>query len=301
MATSDILKDVIMSGITGAADSYLDSTVNWAFGTLYGGFNSFLNSFNQDVITLFSLNWVQAIVLFIQYFGIALFAIGFFVAIADCAIEYQNERGGSIQNTALNIFKGFFAASLFTTLPIELYKFCVYSQETLGNGIGQVFAQSMGYGASDLAGMIAFSFETISKGTSSANVVIVLEMIAFVFCVVKIFFASIKRGGILLTQIAIGSLYMFSIPRGYQDAFWNWCKQVIGTCFTAFMQTTLLYLGCLTVGVNIIVGLGVILAAAEIPRIAQQFGMDTSIKGNMTSAVFAANSAVNLVRTIKTM
>ena len=35
-------------------------------------------------------------------------------------------------------------------------------------------------------------------------------MIAFAYCVVKIFFANIKRGGILLIQIAVGArLYAF--------------------------------------------------------------------------------------------
>ena len=46
-------------------------------------------------------------------------------------------------------------------------------------------------------------------------------MIMIGFCVIKIVFANIKRGGILLCQIAVGSLYMFSIPRGYTDGFAN--------------------------------------------------------------------------------
>ena len=41
----------------------------------------------------------------------------------------------------------------------------------------------------------------------------------------KSFFANIKRGGILLIQIAVGSLYMFSIPRGYTDGFNQWCNR----------------------------------------------------------------------------
>lgn len=45
---------------------------------------------------------------------------------------------------------------------------------------------------------------------------------------IKVFFANLKRGGILLIQIAVGSLYMFSIPRGYTDGFTQWMKQVIG-------------------------------------------------------------------------
>ena len=37
------------------------------------------------------------------------------------------------------------------------------------------------------------------------------------YAVIKCFFANLKRGGILLIQIAVGSLYMFSVPRGYMD------------------------------------------------------------------------------------
>lgn len=40
-------------------------------------------------------------------------------------------------------------------------------------------------------------------------------LLSFSYCAIKVFFANIKRGGILLIQIAVGSLYMFSVPRGY--------------------------------------------------------------------------------------
>ena len=83
-------------------------------------------------------------------------------------------------------------------------------------------------------------------------------MIAFAYCVIKMFFANIKRGGILLIQIAVSSLYMFSVPRGYTDGFNQWCKQVIAICLTAFMQTTLLFLGLMTFPNNMLLGLGII-------------------------------------------
>ena len=122
-------------------------------------------------------------------------------------------------------------------------------------------------------------------------------MVAFTYCVVKLFFANIKRGGILLTQIAVGSLYMFSVPRGYSDGFTQWCKQIIALCLTAFLQTTLLYLGLLTFSTNMILGLGIMLAASEVPRIAQQFGLDTSINVNMMSVVqTTAMTAANFSR-----
>lgn len=61
------------------------------------------------------------------------------------------------------------------------------------------------------------------------------------YATVKVFFANVKRGGILLTLIGVGSLYMLNLPRGYSDGFNGWIKQVIALCFTSFMQTTLFF------------------------------------------------------------
>ena len=57
------------------------------------------------------------------------------------------------------------------------------------------------------------------------------------YAVIKVFFANLKRGGILLVMMATGSLYLFSVPRGYSDGFVSWCKQVAALCLTAFLQT----------------------------------------------------------------
>ena len=45
-------------------------------------------------------------------------------------------------------------------------------------------------------------------------------------------------------------------------------------------------------------GLGLMLSAGEIPRIAGAFGLDTTTKANLTSAVYTAQSAVNIARTV---
>ena len=118
------------------------------------------------------------------------------------------------------------------------------------------------------------------------------------YSTIKVFFANLKRGGILLIQIAVGSLYLFSVPRGYIDGFTNWCKQVIGICLTAFLQATMLITGLMVLSKNALLGLGIMLAAGEVPRIAGQFGLDTSTRANLMSSVYAAQSAVNLTRTI---
>ena len=75
-------------------------------------------------------------------------------------------------------------------------------------------------------------------------------------------------------------------------------KQVIAICLTAFMQTTLLYLGLMIFPDNMLLGLGVMLSANEVPRIAEQFGLDSSVKVNMMSVVHATTTAVNLTRSV---
>ena len=125
-----------------------------------------------------------------------------------------------------------------------------------------------------------------------------LIIICIGYCVVKCFFSNIKRGGILLTQIAVGSLYLFSLPRGFTEGFTAWCKQIVALCFTTFMQTTLLMMGLVTMQSHPLLGLGVMLAANEVPRIAQHFGLDTSTRVNMMSAVHTTTTAINLTRAI---
>ena len=40
------------------------------------------------------------------------------------------------------------------------------------------------------------------------------------------------------------------------------------------------------------------LSATEIPRIAQQFGLDTTTRANVMSAVYATQTVVNLTRNL---
>ena len=91
---------------------------------------------------------------------------------------------------------------------------------------------------------------------------------------------------------------MFSIPRGYGDGFTQWTKQVIALCLTTFMQTTLLFLGLITWKSDFLIGLGIMLAANEVPRIAQSFGLDTSVKMNMMSVVHTTSTAVNMAKAV---
>ena len=138
----------------------------------------------------------------------------------------------------------------------------------------------------------------INKMLRKIDHMMIFILILMGYSVIKIFFANLKRGGILLIQIAVGSLYMFSVPRGYIDGFVSWSKQVIGLCLTAFLQATVLIAGLMVVKDHALLGLGLMLAAGEIPRIAGQFGLDTSTKANLMSTVYAAQTAVNMTKTV---
>ena len=125
-------------------------------------------------------------------------------------------------------------------------------------------------------------------------------IILFGYCTVKVVFSNIKRGGIMLCQIAVGSLYLFGVPRGYTDGFYSWCKQVIATCLTAFLQTTILYLGLLTYTQHALLAVGICLSATEVPRIAQMYGLDTSVRVNMMSVSHTVSMGAKAVNMIKT-
>lgn len=269
-----------------------NTMLQWFYETIYGAIADFFTMIGNMGADIFDLDWVKATIKLFTLFGWALFVAGVVVAVFDVAIEYQSGRA-NIKTTAINILKGFFACSLIGIVPVELYKFCISLQNTFSQDLSRLFAgtQSLDL-ASQSMSVLQGSFEVSTQ--VSFNLFNLLALIAFAYCVIKIFFANIKRGGILLIQMAVGSLYMFSVPRGYTDGFNQWMKQVAAICLTAFMQTTLLFLGLLTFPNNMLLGLGIMLAANEVPRIAQQFGLDSSVKVNMMSVVHATTTAVNL-------
>lgn len=274
-----------------------NTMIQWFYETIYGAVADFFSMMGSMGADIFNLDWVNATIKLFTLFGWTLYIAGLVVAVFDVAIEYQSGRA-NIKTTSINILKGFFACSLVGVLPVELYKFCISLQNTFSHDLAALFGAGQGVdlSAASLAALTA-NFVT-GAGAVQATLLTLLCLIAFAYCVIMIFFQNIKRGGILLVQISVGSLYMFSVPRGYTDGFNQWMKQVAALCLTAFMQTTLLYLGLLTFQTDLLMGLGIMLAANEVPRIAQQFGLDSSVKINMMSVVHASTTAVNLSRVL---
>ncbi len=217
--------------------------LEWLFKTIYGAVADFFGMINSMAAEIFELNWVNAFLSLFSSFGWALFAAGLAVAVFDTAIEYQSGRV-NIQSTCLNILKGFMAVSLFTRLPVALYKFCITLQTTFSDDLMSSFTGSVRGNLGDTASVVLKSMAGYS------GLIGILTVIALAYCVIKLFFANIKRGGILL------------------------------------------FLGLLTWQTNMLLGLGIMLSASEVPRIAQQFGLDTSVRFNMVSVSSTVNTAM---------
>lgn len=283
----------------------MDQIIDWLYGQVVGFLGNFFSQMGNMGVELFQMTWVQSIELFFSYLAWALYVVGLVVSCFETGIEYQNGKG-NIKDSMLNAMKGFMAVSLFSVIPIRLFELSVNLQSSLTAGItgyGQSFgevANEIVSGLSTTGGIESAMGTGIFGGLSAITspIMLLFMIIMMGYAVIKVFFANLKRGGILLIQIAVGSLYMFSVPRGYYDGFIQWCKQIVGLCLTTFLQATILTAGLMVLKEHALLGLGLMLAAGEVPRIAGAFGLDTSTRANVMSAVYTAQAAVNTTRTV---
>ena len=276
-------------------DVVLNKIFDWIFVQMVGFLGDFFAQMGNLGVELFDLSWVRSLVEFFSRLAWALFGTSVVVSGFEFGVEYMSGRG-NIRQTALSILKGFLAVSLFSVAPLRLYSLSVTLQGTFARGLTGS-GGSIGSVGSEIMGQFS-SFESMEDLLKSEFLDFGIVNSRFMIAVVKVFFANLKRGGILLIQIAVGSLYMFSVPRGYTDGFIQWMKQVIGLCLTAFLQATILVAGLLAFKDHALLGLGLMLSAGEVPRIAGAFGLDTSTRANIQSVVYTAQSVVNTTRTI---
>lgn len=292
----DAISSALSSVWTSVSDSIWDKFMSFIYSMVYQALADFFTLMTEIGANLFDLGWVQAALRFFNLFGWGLFIAGLVVAVFDAAIEYQTMGRMNIKRQVLPFLYGLLAVNLFTVVPVELFRFSVNLQNTFAKDLASE-AIGMNLDIQELSLGVLSLYETPLVGQH--NILLnLLIIICLGYCVVKCFFSNIKRGGILLTQIAVGSLYLFSLPRGFTEGFTAWCKQIVALCFTTFMQTTLLMMGLVTMQSHPLLGLGVMLAANEVPRIAQHFGLDTSTRVNMMSAVHTTTTAINLTRAI---
>ena len=281
----------------------MDELLDWAYSQTVGFLGAFFALMGNMGVELFDLPWVQAVVHFFSQLGWALFGVSLVVSCFEFGIEYSSGRG-NIRQTAINCIKGFMAVSLFSAVPVRLYALSVSLQADLTAGITGFGASIGDVGQAIIEklttpdGLIEAGVDFIFGGPTFNPIMMLFCVILMAYAVIKVFFANLKRGGILLIQISVGSLYMFSVPRGYTDGFVQWCKQIIGLCLTAFLQATILAAGLMVFSDHALLGLGLMLSAGEVPRIAGAFGLDTSTKASLSSAVHTAQMAVNTTKVV---
>ena len=170
---------------TQISNTIWNTMLKWLYETIYNATADFFTMMGNMGADIFALDWVQATIKLFTLFGWSLFAAGVVVAVFDVAIEYQHGRA-DIKTAAVNILKGFFACSLIGVVPIELYKFCISLQNTFSHDLSALFAggQSIdlaGQSTSVLQGSFAISTQV------SFSLFNILSLIAFAYCVVKIF------------------------------------------------------------------------------------------------------------------
>lgn len=184
--------------------------VRWIYEFIYGGVADFFTLISEMGASLFELSWVKGALEFFYLFGWSLFVAGLVVAVFEIAVEYQSQGRLNIKRQILPFLYGFMSVSLFTVVPVRLYLFTVNLQNTFAKDLAGIFVWET-LDLQELAVNALSSFDPVSS--SQPSFLTLLALIALGYCVIKVFFSNIKRGGILITQMAVGSLYMFSIPR----------------------------------------------------------------------------------------
>lgn len=289
---SSLWDSTVGSAVDAITDEIWDIMFSWLFNLIYGAVADLFEFINKSTSNIFALSWVQSFIALFHSLAWMLFVCGLIVAVFDTAIAYES-GAANIRQTCVNVIKGFMAAALFAVVPQRLYELCIALQGSFSYDLLGVFL-------SDTYSTIADSgLSVLYVLASDVSLFSLFFIILFGYCTVKVVFANIKRGGIMLCQIAVGSIYMIGIPRGFTDGFSSWCKQVIATCLTAFLQTVILYLGLLTYTQHPLIAVGICLSATEVPRIAQMYGLDTSVRVNMMSVSHTVSIGAKAVGMLK--
>ena len=196
-ATSDVVWDIMFE---------------WLFNKVYGAVAELFMFIDQSATDLFSLAWVRTFVSLFQALGWMLFVCGLVMAVFDTAMAYES-GAANIRQTCVNVIKGFMAAALFAVVPQRLYELCIALQGSFSYDLLGVFL-------SDTYSTIADSgLSVLYVLASDVSLFSLFFIILFGYCTVKVVFANIKRGGIMLCQIAVGSIYDRHSQRLYRRLF----------------------------------------------------------------------------------
>lgn len=272
----------------------------WIGNMAYAGMGSVINWINEQLTycstAIFDNKFTIMFLDLVQNVGWALFLVGAVIAVLELGINYNRDGNkGNTHDLGLNLFKGLIATTLYLQVPVLLFRGCIYLANTFLTSAKITVIN-------DLIDASQNGTEDIANFDLSGELPNIIVLCVLLYCVIKIVFGMLKRGGTLLVIVTVGTLHMFSIPRGYTDAFNGWCKQVVALCFTIFMQSILFagtfYLMSYQPNLSWTY-MGVALVAAEVPKLAQQFGIDINARTNISTAVNMASSISMIMRNMR--
>lgn len=303
-------------------DNSMDQMFTWLYYTLINSLNDFTQYIGNMGADLFDDPIVKAILVFFWWIGVTVLLIGIVIAIAQFGIGYESGKSNFI-DTLSNIIKAMMVTALFTTVPVKLYQLAISTESAIsrlingGSLLITANSEATSGSSNALIGGISSFFTTLVESNPILSVIgaiaggvgssdsqhipsflNLLFLIAFCYGFFKILFGNLKRGAILMIQVCTCPFYIMSLAMGYTDGFTGWYRQILGICFTAFLQNLMLALGLIVFQKQMVVGTGVMLAAAEVPRIAGRYGLETSVHSNFTQVSYAARSAMSLVKAI---
>lgn len=274
-----------------------DALLEWIYNSIISGFESVIEDFMHVGIEVFehpeNFPYVQVTVSFFQKLAWVFFALGLVLAAVEAGIAYYNGRG-DLGNVALNIIKSYLVCFFLTNIAIRIYKFAILD---INPGWLNVIMHTgpNAPAATDSEGILIL-FTTILDGLELIAYGIhgILLLFVILYYLVKIYFMIFKRTALFIALLGIGSLHMIEIPRGNWDGFTGWAKQIAGLCFVSVIQTTLLAIAArLFVDAHPMLGIGMMAACEDVPRIAERYGVDTSMNSGAAAAFGGAAHVID--------
>ena len=237
----------------------------------------------SEGLVIFDEPVIKEIISKVYTIGLGLWGIGCVMAVFDMAIQYVKGGNGGVTDYCLNFVRGFLAANLFYALPVPVYTLFVKLGENIGKAITGADLVSSEMWTSDAA------MANIGTAVVRVLVLLIVQIIMLVVLLV-LYFKFLKRGFELFVMIVMGCMYMVSIPRGYVDGFMDWAKQCIGIGLASCLQIIAIALGSKVCVDYLFLGLAIFLAAGDIDKLMQRFGIVSVPKMNLFAITQVANS-----------
>lgn len=273
--------------------------MDWVFGTLrsllLSGSGKLLNILAGISEDIFKIDVVKNVLEYFYYLGWIIVVIGILFAIANVYIRYIEGDAPEVQSLVLYIMLSILSVFFLSPGAIQVYSFA----EVLRLNVLSIVSATVDYG-NLLKNMDTY----LSSPDIGISVLwVVLFLIVFIAMIAIVFFQALKRSGLYIIQIMIGYFYLFSLPSGNYDGLFCWIRSTFALAITNVLQMTLLYIALNFISANnlvqIFLAIGILLAATEVDRVADRFGLAVNSRRNFAGAISGARNVTSTVKNIK--